>query len=358
MGADPFGNVTQPRPDEADPAAGESAPRATDPDLRGPVFIAGPDRSGTTLLYALLGSHPDISMVRRTNMWRYFHRRYGNLAERANLERCLGDMVRYRRMRHLHPDAERIRREFLEGEPTYGRLFTLFHQHNAERSGKRRWGDKSLHTEHYADRVFAEFPNARIVHTVRDPRDRYASVSRRHGRRISRVGAATGRWLLSMRAARRNLKLYPDRYLIVRYEDLARDAEKTTRRICAFIGEEYSNDMLTMRGVPDHRDSGGNSSFGDLEPGAISTRGIGRFRQVLSPSELAFIELLAGRDLTELGYERADVHLSPTGRLRFYAWELPVNCARMIGWIALARGRMWRGVRVPAFRLAGEEQPG
>jgi hypothetical protein len=291
-------------------------------------------------------------------MWRYFHRRYGNLAHHENLERCLGDMARYRRMRHLHPDPDRIRREFLAGDPTYGRLFALFHMHYAERSGKRRWGDKSLHTEHYADRVFAEFPNARIIHTVRDPRDRYASVSRRHGRNASRVGAATGRWIMSMRAARRNVERFPDCYMIYRYEDLARDPEGTTRRICAFIGEDYSPDMLTLGGVPDHRNNGGNSSFGDLEPGVISTRGIGRFRQVLSRSELAFIELVAGGGLAAAGYERAEIHLTPRDRLRFCAWDLPLHFARMMGWMSLARLRMWRGARVPAFRLTDEERSG
>ena len=51
-------------------AAARSAP-AIDARKRGPVFIAGADRSGTTLLFALLASHPNISMSRRTNAgWR------------------------------------------------------------------------------------------------------------------------------------------------------------------------------------------------------------------------------------------------------------------------------------------------
>ena len=118
-----------------------------------PIFVAGPDRSGTTLMFALLASHPDLSMVRRTNMWRYFHDRYGDLGDPGNLDRCLADMTAYRRMRHLEPDEARIREEFARGTPSYGRLFTLFHAHHAQRSGKSRWGDKSLHTEHYAARV-------------------------------------------------------------------------------------------------------------------------------------------------------------------------------------------------------------
>jgi hypothetical protein len=342
------------------PARLRGAPPSAQAPVRktAPVLVAGPDRSGTTLMFALLASHPEISMARRTNMWRYFDRRYGDLSDSNHLERCLDDMIGYRRMRHLQPDRDRIRREFLQGKkPTYGRLFALFHEHNAERAGKRRWGDKSLHVEHYAERVFAELPNARIIHMVRDPRDRYASVRRRHGKDISRVGAATGRWLISTRAGRRNRERHPDNYLIVRYEDLARYPEATMRTVCAFIGELYSPDMLSMDGVPEHRDSGGNSSFGDLQPRAIATRGIGRYRDVLSPSELAFIELVAGGDLAAMGYERAEVGLAAVARLRFYAWDLPVNLARMVGWVTLARVRMWRGVRVPAVRVAGGRHP-
>jgi len=347
------------RADEQRPLAAEGAATAARTPTR-PVFIAGPDRSGTTLLFALLASHPNISMVRRTNMFRYFHRRYGDLRDPQNLERCLADMLRYRRMGHLRPDGERIRREFLLGEPTYGRLFALFHEHHAERAGKARWGDKSLHTEHHADQVFAEFPDARILHMVRDPRDRYASVRKRHGQDLSRVGAATGRWLDSTRAARRNVARYPGRYLIVRYEDIARDPQSTMRHVCDFLGEDYSTVMLSMEGVPDHRGSG-NSSFGDVEPGAVSTRAIGRFRSVLSPSEIAFIELIVGRDMDSLGYERAEAELSFPSRLRFSAWDFPFQFARMIGWMTSARWRRSRQAPAPAARRRDEgaqEAPG
>ena len=312
-----------------------------------PLFIAGPDRSGTTLMYALLASHPDVSMVRRTNMWRYFHGRYGDLAEQANLERCLDAMIGYRRMRHLRPDRDRIRREFLQGPPTYGRLFALFHQHNAERSGAIRWGDKSLHTEHYADRVFAEFPDAQIIHMVRDPRDRYASVRARHGKELSRVGPATGRWLASTRAARRNQAHYPDRYILVRYEDLAREPSPTMRRICEAAGLDYSPSVLSLSGAPEHRDGGGNSSFGDLEPDTISTQAIGRFREAVPPADVAFIQLVAGREMAALGYGPAGAELTRPARLHFWMAKLPVDLARMLGWMVLASARRRRGVAVP-----------
>ncbi len=325
---------------------------------RGPIFIVGPDRSGTSLMYALLASHPNISMVRRTDMWCYFHERYGDLGQPDNFERCLSDMARYNRMKHLQPDPDRIRREFRAGPATYGRLFALFHQHNAERRGKPRWGDKSLHTEHYADRVLAEYPDARIIHMSRDPRDRYASVRKRHGRTVSRVGAATARWLHSMRAALRNQQRYPDQYRIVHFEALTQRTEEVLRQVCDFIGEEYTPAMLTMDGAPEHKNTGGNSSFGKIEPGVISTQPIGRFRNVLSSSDIAFIQLAAGRSMDALGYQRAPVQFTPGGRLAFYLWELPFNLARMLGWLTLVIIQMKRGVPIPPHRLLDEQAVG
>ncbi len=327
---------------------------------RGPVFIAGPDRSGTTLMFALLASHPNLSMVRRTNFWRYFHRRYGDLSDPANLDRCLDDLVRYRRLRPLAPDAARIRSEFLEGPPTYGRLLALLHEHHAERQGKTRWGDKSLHSEHHASRIFAEFPDARIVHMLRDPRDRYASTIKRHGRDVHRPAAAAARWRMSTKAAERNAARWPDRYLRVRYEDLVRAPETTMRLVCSFIAEPYAPEMLEMGGAPTHRVAGANSSFGDLEPGAISTKGIGRYRTILSPEELRFLETTLGRTEVAAGYQRAPAPLPLKGWPRYYGWFFPSNLARMAAWTMISRMRIARGRTLPPSRLdpPGASEPG
>lgn len=321
-----------------------------------PIFVAGPDRSGTTLMYSILRAHPNISMTRRSNMWRYFHRRYGDLTSDENLERCLQDMTRYRKMGPLHLDEKKVRDEFITGERTYGRLFAVVHTQEAARADKRRWGDKSLHNEHFADRIFDEFPDARVIHMVRDPRDRYASVSRRHGQNLSRVGAATGRWLRSVRIGRRNLGRYPDRYMFVRYEDLATAPAVTVKEICDFIGEDFDPSMLEMKPIVEHRDKGGNSSFGDLPSGTISQRAVGRFKQVLSPADIAFIQLIAGGDMRKLGYTAAEIETSALG-IRFGLIHFPSAMIRMLGSMTYARLALWRGARIPAAKML-EEQPG
>lgn len=326
-----------------------------------PIFVSGTNRSGTTLMYALLASHPNLSMVRRTDMWRYFYGQFGDLSRPENFERCLETMLHYKRVANLQPDPERIRREFGQGEPTYGRLFALFHQHHAERTSKARWGDKSLHTEEYADQIFSEFPQAKIIHIIRDPRDRYASVLKRLNANSKRIGVDTAKWLFSTRVARRQARRYPDRFLIVRYETLAQQPEETLRRVCDFIGEPYAPAMLTMTGAPRYHQEGANSAFEQVKPGVISTRSIGRFRQVISRWEIAFIQTFAGRVMAEFDYELDPVRLPARERLAYLA-ALPLGLIRMARWRMLdrfseAKGRPLREHRViDDYRVAVQNQ--
>lgn len=321
---------------------------------KGPIFVAGLERSGTSLMYALLASHPKIAMTRRTNMWTYFYKQYGDLAEAKNFERCLRMMMRYKRLVKLAPDPERIRRDFWAGEPTYARLFAIIEGHYAEKLGKPRWGDKSLHTERYAGPIFAAYPGARILHMMRDPRDRYASVLARWKRRRGRVGAGTAMWLASEALARENQARFPQQYRVVRYETLAGEPEATLREICDFIGEPFAPEMLTMEGARKFRDEGSNSSYGERKPGVISTSSIGRYRQVLSARQIAFIQRRAGPAMQRHGYALEPLQLALRERLLFTLFDLPLNQTLFAAWNLRTVIQNVAGRRLPDYRIVPE----
>jgi hypothetical protein len=303
---------------------------------RGPIYLAGADRSGTTLMYALLASHSHIAMPHLgSNMWTFFYGQFGDLRRRENFERCLAALVRYKNVLILNPDVERIRREFWRGAPTYARLFALFHDHFTERAGKLRWGDKTSYVERYADQIFAAYPGVQMIHLIRDPRDRYASAIKRWPQQKGQVGGATIRWLYSVGLAQRNLQRYPDRYKIVRYETLVTQPEATIRAVCEFLGEEFEPAMLTMAGAQGYVRKGGNSSFERFEPAQITTAAVGRYRQNISRREIEFIQIFAGRAMRAFDYALEQLPWSPCERVRFYLIDLPNHLARMVSWRAL-----------------------
>ncbi|HWQ14621.1 MAG TPA: sulfotransferase [Roseiflexaceae bacterium] len=300
---------------------------------RGPIFIGGPDRCGKTLLRALLVSHPNIAIPAvGSNYWSYFYGQFGDLGRRENFERCLAAMLRYKHAIFLKPDAARIRREFRQGAPTYARLFALFHEHYAEREGKPRWGDQTGLIERYADPIFAAYPDARMIHMIRDPRDRYEASLALHPHGKMRVGGATARWLYSVRLAERNRRRYPDRYMIVRYETLVCQPEATLRAICAFLGETFVPAMLTMEGAPGFREKGEHRAHEAGAESPISTAYIGRFRGAIPRREIAFMQQWAGRVMAAYGYEPEPIRLSARDWAAYALVDGPLNLARMLLW--------------------------
>ncbi|MFP3914643.1 MAG: sulfotransferase family protein [Actinomycetota bacterium] len=315
---------------------------------QGPVFVAGMERSGTSLLFALLGSHPDIAMTRRTNLWRYVYGQYGDLADPRQLDRCLADLRRYKRLVVLDLDFDSLRRQFGAGPPTYPRLFELIWRQVADREGKPRWGDKSLMTERFADLIFDSYPGARILHMIRDPRDRFASVQARWGNRLGGVGAGAAEWMQSAHLALSNQRRHPHGYRVVRYEDLVSDPEGALGGVCEFIDAPWSDRMLEMTGAGEFREAGGNSSYGRRRPGAISPDSIGRYRTVLHPTQVEFLELTTGETMRRLGYLPGGASAPRTwGRARY-----PMETLRYVGWQAREAIRARRsGGGIPGYRL-------
>lgn len=317
---------------------------------QGPVFVAGMERSGTSLLYALLGSHPDIAMSRRTNLWRYVYGQYGDLSDPVELDRCLETLRRYKRLVVLQLDFASLRDEFLAGPATYPRLFELIWRQVADRQGKPRWGDKSLMTERFAALIFESYPGARILHMMRDPRDRFASVQTRWGNRLGGVGAGTAEWVQSARLGLANQRAHPESYRIVRYEDLVSEPRHTLEDICKFIDAPWSEEMLEMRQAETFRERGGNSSYGERRPGAISADSIGRYRAVLNESQIGFINAVAGGLMDELEY--ASDHVLPRRARSLGRVGYPLELLRYGAWVAreaMAKRRPGKGI--PDYRF-------
>jgi hypothetical protein len=320
---------------------GQRPSSTSDRESHGPVYIGGLDRSGKTTMAAYLSTHSNIAIPSvGSNMWSYFYGQFGDLAHRANFERCLDAMLHYKHVRFLDPDPDRIRREFAQGSATYARLFSLFLMHHAERRGKPRWGAQTGLIERYADRLFAAYPGLRVIHMVRDPRDRYEASLSKWPKGKGRAGGAAARWLYSMALAERHALRYPTGYRIVNFESLVTDTERTLREVCDFLGEQFEPTMLSMDGHAKHRR---RLSTGPEQTGAslLSSHFIGRYRGRIPKGELAFLQLAAGRRMREHGYAPEPVELTAAERARFVLADLPSQTSRLAAWRAIEAAQQW-----------------
>lgn len=293
-----------------------------------PFFIVGSGRSGTTLVRSLLNAHPRLAVPPETHFMRRAARRRGADPEAPpDFEAFWRELVRWRRFRDLGVDPDEVRRLVdRAGRQDFKTVFAALLRAYADRTGKPRAGEKTPGHHRYLDRLFAWFPDARIIVVQRDPRAVVAShlrspwvadhlAARRPTApivprsRLFHVAERATRW---MQAYDHHLAAFADdpRFLVVAYERLVAEPVAELRRICEFLGESYEPAMLGER-----------AAGGDTTPatapagwyawevehharaaGAISNDSRERWREDLSAREIAWIEALCTPRMTILGY--------------------------------------------------------
>jgi len=271
-------------------------------------FVVGCPRSGTTLVRAMLDSHPDIALPPES----YFVVDMGRKLRRYerggtfNAERFLNHLCAHRWFRKWGLGQEEVARSFQLRPPRdfSDAVRLAFSTYAAER-GKDRYGDK---TPNYVLRLrllAALFPEARFLHVIRDGRDVASSLldSEMGLRSLSEAALS---WRLHVgRGRSAGPALGPDRYMEIRYEDLVSDPESHLRRVCTFFELTFDPMMLRYH----ERASSLVANFGrpQIHSGLFlpPTLGVRDWRNELSPADVARFESLAGDLLDACGYKRA-----------------------------------------------------
>jgi hypothetical protein len=271
-----------------------------------PIIVLGCPRSGTTLLQVMLHSHPRIAIPpeNRFVLPAYRERlRFGDLEERTNRRALAKFIVRRRghRFRDLGLDRRWTIRQIVKGPPTLGSAIGIVLRAYAERFDRPRWGDKRPNYHSHIDVIMRLFPDAQIVHVVRDPRDCVASLKRMKWWKLDTYHAVSA-WAQSIDNTDEAERRWPGVVTRVQYEYLVADPETELRKLCAALGEEYDPAMAEPErvapvAVPERKHWHINTR---LSP---TTKQVGRWRTDLEPWEAALCEtVLAGR-MTSFGYE-------------------------------------------------------
>jgi hypothetical protein len=271
-----------------------------------PVLIGGLHRSGTSLMRAILGSHPDLAIYQKDlPLWRQFYDRYKNkdlnIPEHQN--QLIQNIVTHPKFQEteIRVDEQAILESLkIEVYVDCGKVFAHILHHYAKQVGRPRWGLKTPYNEFFADAIFASYASAKMVHMIRDPRDVAVSIKSRGWKWD--IQKHCSEWRKSAQLAQINTAKYQGSYIAIRYEDLVTYPQETIQQACRYADLAYTPELLQMSGQIGWH--GSNSRFSDLgwHCETISEGAVGRYIEHLPPSEIQFFRDYLEADMKQWGY--------------------------------------------------------
>lgn len=215
-----------------------------------PLFISGMPRSGTKLLRDVLNNHSCISIPRsETHFIPLFVREFGlqySFNETGKLEEVLEAF--YKTKFFLAQEKPRITIKAFQNlnkKIDWAVLLeTILRYYGVKSEACPVFGDKTPGYVLHLPLLRSIWPNIRMVHIIRDPRDYAASVKKAWGMSLTR---AAYRWSCTMKQASKYQQDFPENYLEVRYEDLLSDSDKLIATICEFIGCKFEPELSELK---------------------------------------------------------------------------------------------------------------
>jgi hypothetical protein len=272
-----------------------------------PIFVVGMPRSGTTLISAMLTAHPNIAISPETHFlseWLKGSRRL-DVSREKDFDKFWGRFSNSSFFRNLQLDAETTK-DYIRssGNHDYRDIFSTMLRLYAQKKGKKRWGEKT--PTHYAHikQLLEWFPESRIVYMVRDPRAVVASrlsMSKKYplswwsSRAVDDIAI---QWQYSIDILDRWIN---DKHIhFILYEKLIKETPEELKRLCNFIGEEYSPSMMSYDEVAD--DLVGKEPWKETVIKPITVESIDKWQSQLLPLQVAIIEYLTNRGMRKYQY--------------------------------------------------------
>lgn len=295
-----------------------------------PVFIAGCDRSGTTLLGDLLGSSSWSVVTPESQFIHDLLIRFGlqSFCDEQAAANWLQAHFRYSAWNLALTTSQLASKiDIKQPRKTIENLVAAYvSQHHPAKLAADIWIDHTPDNFKYQAMLKSLYPEARFIHIVRDGRAVCASIKPLDWG-PNNAYMASRHWATRLQEAMAVEFAEGDNCMRVRFEDLLHKPEKTIRDLCNFIHLPFDQELLNGGGLtlPDFTRKQHSRVGGAPEPSRASS-----WEKQLSKDEIRDFESypLAHTLLHSLGYETqhpTPPQLSATRVLRCYCHEFISN---------------------------------
>jgi hypothetical protein len=276
---------------------------------RCPVFVMGCPRSGTNLLYDTLLSSGGFADFRgRVPVYQTLIPRFGSLNRLKNRKRILAAWLGSKGFRRSGLDGAELTAKVMEKCRSGGDFLSIVMGEVARKQQVDRWAVYAPDTVLRVATTKKEIPEALFVHIIRDGRDIALSLRKlgdfnpfpwnRSARSLEETALY---WEWMVKKGRRSGSDIPNDYFEIRYEDLVADPRRTLKGLSQFLDHDLDYDRIQSVALGTINKT--NSSFRE-EATDAGFNPVERWKQRLSPEQVASLEWQVGGTLEDLGYAR------------------------------------------------------
>ncbi len=267
-----------------------------------PIFILGCPRSGTALIRNLLRSHPRLTFPEESHFIPLFYYAYGDPQNDDEARRLASRILSLQWVKNWELEIDSS--EFASCR-SYREVISRLYGAWAQKENKPRWGDKTPQYVKEIPTLLELFPDCQIIHIIRDGRDVALSwVPLNFG--PMNVLTAAAAWKDHVCEGRKaGSSLSPKTYMEIRYEDLLTDLKGSMERICLFLNESFTEEILkptVLKEIHPQRIIGRKMSR-RFSYSRVNTTNHGKWMKDMKLSDRALFESIAGDLMATLGYE-------------------------------------------------------
>jgi len=299
---------------------------------KGPVFVLGPPRSGTTLLANLLSNSEEMFIPMETNVFsRFWSLKISSYDVGGRLDCLLNSIAKGApwwedEITSINTNIRGPILQRLQGNASHKQVLTVFMEEYAKLNGKVRWGEKTPRHVYHLETIASTYPNAYFLFIFRDPRDFLSSYKRAQATSMFGNLYSPIVTTFHLREMIRRItkftgsQAYQNTHML-HYEDLVSDPSETMRSVCQFLELTYSDTMLDTKFM--------NTSFPEAKQDVvgITDKQIGNWQKHLNDLELAVLSHGLHKEAGLIGY---DLQSYPFTVREFLAWcRLPLSLLRI-----------------------------
>jgi hypothetical protein len=285
-------------------------------------FIAGQAKSGTTLLVALLDSHPELLVLPEetayfpTVLTKYAPRgrgaQFDYLTKQSLSNVLFGGPCKWGKRNYATFPREKFLQTFeraaFDPANAHEELLVLMVKAYAITLGRSldsiiRWVEKTPANRNHVSEIISRFPNAKFLVTLRDPRAILAAqIALEKTRKTGRFSTyyVIAHWRVAAKLARR-IRHGEVPGLVVQYERLVREPASTMEEVCGYLDIDFDAETV-LTPTKAGRFWSGNSAA-RTRFSQISTEPVTRWERELSADEIGWVEWHCRDLMPGFGYE-------------------------------------------------------